>query len=215
MAMQRILAIAVGASPGKEQAVVARDVIKGGRVAELRPYIAGLIAGLEKLGRKGGEDYEIDYATNDLAGLKKLVKGYFNEQRPDAFFAMSTSALKCAMSVCKETPIVFPSISDPMEDGGAQTNATPGKNATGVRAMRRHTAPDALELFKVTVPSLKTVYALHKPAYGPAARAMSNLKKAAKRARVAFRPVLVKSYKDIVNAVSRLSQTGKDGKPEV
>jgi len=213
--MQRILAIAVGTNPGKDRPEVSRDVIKGGRVGELRPYIAGLISGLEKLGRKGGENYEIDYATSDLPSLKKLVKAYYDEQAPDAIFAMSTSALKCAMSVCKETPIVFPSISDPMEDGGAQTNATPGKNATGVRAMRRHTAPDCLELFKVTVPSLKTVYALHKPAYGPAARAMSNLKKAAKRARIKFTPVLVKSHKDIENAISRLSQTGKDGKPEV
>jgi ABC-type uncharacterized transport system substrate-binding protein len=213
--MQRILAIAVGTSNGKDRPEVSRGVIKGGRVAELRPYIAGLIAGLDKLGRKGGEDYEIDYATCDLARLKKLVKTYYDEQKPDAIFAMSTSALKCAMSVCKDTPIIFPSISDPMEDGSAKSNATPGKNATGVRAMRRQTAPDCLELFKVTVPSLKTVYALHKPAYGPAARAMSNLKKAAKRARITFKPVLVKSLKDIEKAISRLSQTGKDGKPEV
>ena len=167
-AMQHILAIAVGTTPGKDRPEVLRGVIKGGRVEELRPYIGGLIAGLDKLGRKGGEDYEIDYATCDLATFKKLVKGYYDEQKPDAIFAMSTSALKCAMSVCKETPIIFPSISDPMEDGGAKSNATPGKNATGIRAMRRQTAPDGLELFKVTVPSLKTVYALHKPAYGPA-----------------------------------------------
>jgi putative tryptophan/tyrosine transport system substrate-binding protein len=213
--MQRILAIAVGTTPGKDRPEVLRGTIKGGRVEELRPYIGGLIAGLDKLGRKGGEDYEIDYATCDLASLKKLVKAYYDEQKPDAIFAMSTSALKCAMSVCKETPIIFPSISDPMEDGGAKSNATPGKNATGVRAMRRQTAPDGLELFKVTVPSLKTVYALQKPAYGPASRAMSNLKKAAKRARVTFKPVLVKSLKDIEKAISGLSQTGKDGKPEV
>jgi len=192
-----------------------RDVIKNGRVEELRPYIAGLIAGLDKLGRKPGENFEIDYATSDLQNLKKLVKTSCDEQKPDAIFAMSTSALKCAMSVCNKTPIVFPSISDPMEDGVVKSNATPAKNATGVRAMRRQTAPDCLELFKVTVPSLKKVFALLKPGYGPASRPMVNLKKAAKRARVSLVPKLVKSHNDIVKAISDMVQTGKDGKPEV
>ena len=179
--MQRILAIAVGSSSDKSPAVV-RGVIKGERVKELRPYIAGLIKGLERLRHRGGESFEIDYVTGEPQGLKKLVKAAIDETKPDAIFAMSTSALNAAMSVTKDIPIVFPSISDPIEDGVVKSCAAPGTNATGIRAMRRQTADECLELFKATVPSLRKVYALHKPNYGPATRAMTALKRAAKRA---------------------------------
>jgi putative ABC transport system substrate-binding protein len=119
------------------------------------------------------------------------------------------------MSVTKDIPIVFPSISDPVEDGVVKSNAVPGKNATGIRAMRRQTAHECLELFKATVPSLRTVYALHKPNYGPATRALTSLRRAAKRAGVKLSPVLVKSHKEIAAKISALTQTGAAGKPEL
>jgi putative ABC transport system substrate-binding protein len=212
--MHRILAVAVGVNKDKS-APVMRDLIKSERVKEVRPYVAGLIAGLERLGHKCGVDFEIDYATSEPSGLKKLIKAAIDEKKPDAIFAMSTSAVKAAMSVTKDIPIVFPSISDPVDDGVVKSCSAPGKNATGIRAMRRQTADECLELFKATVPSLRKVYALHKPNYGPSIRALVNLKRAAKRARVTFSPVLVRSHKEIAAKLSGISQTGPAGKPEV
>jgi len=212
--MKRILAIAVGSTPTKDCTVV-RGLIKANRVQEVRPYIAGLIAGLERLGHKRGVDFEIDYVTCEPASLKKGVKAAIDEDKPDAIFAMSTSTLKAAMSVTKDIPIVFPSISDPMDDGVVKSCAVPGKNATGIRAMRRQTADECLELFKATVPSLRTVHALHKPNYGPATRATTDLRRAAKRAGVRFSPMVVKSQKEITAKLSALTQTGAAGKPEL
>jgi putative tryptophan/tyrosine transport system substrate-binding protein len=214
MKMKRILAIAVGPASDKSYPVM-RGLIKADRVKEVRPYVAGLIAGLERLGHKRGDDFDIDYTTCEPAQLKKMVKAAIDEDKPDAIFAMSTSALKAAMAVTKDIPIVFPSISDPTEDGVVRSSAVPGKNATGIRAMRRQTAHECLELFKATVPSLRKIHALHKPNYGPAIRATTELKRAAKRARVAFSPMLVKSPKEIANKLSALKQTGAAGKPEV
>jgi len=212
--MHRILAVAVGASKDKSLSVM-RDIIKNDRVKEVRPYVAGLIAGLQRLGRKPGVDFEIDYATCEPQSLKKLIKGAIDEKTPDAIFAMSTSAVKAAQSVTKDISIVFPSISDPIDDGVVKSCGIPGKNATGTRAMRRQTADECLDLFKATVPSLRKVYALHKPNYGPAIRAMARLRRAAKRARVTFSPVLVKTHKEIASKLSGISQTGPAGKPEV
>jgi putative ABC transport system substrate-binding protein len=212
--MQRILAVAVGL--GRDRAAeVSRDVIKAGRVQELRPYIAGLIDGLQKLGLKPGEDFEIDYATSEPPALRKTVKDSVGAMKPDAMFAMSTTALKAAMAVSKEIPIVFPSISDPVEDGVVKSTACPGKNATGVQAMRRQTADECLELFKATVPSLRTIVALHKPNYGPATRAMARLKQAAKRARVRFASLPVRSQREIEKKLGAITQKGPAGKPEV
>src|SRR5215471_16789193 len=129
MVMKKILAIAVDSTPTKTCCVV-RGLIKADRVKEARPYVAGLIAGLERLGHKRGVDFDIDYVTCEPASLKKGVKDAIDADKPDAIFAMSTSTLKAAMSVTKDIPIVFPSISDPVDDGVAKTCAAPGKNAT-------------------------------------------------------------------------------------
>jgi putative ABC transport system substrate-binding protein len=213
--MQRILAVAVGLDPESGAAAVRRNIVGSGRTEAVRPYVTGLIAGLERLGLKAGTDFQIDYATSAPQGLKKLIKTAIDESRPDAIFAMSTSAVKAAMSVTKDIQIVFPSISDPVADGVVKSCAAPGNNATGVRAMRSQSAPECLELFKATVPSLRKVLGLHKPSYGPATRAMKGLRLAAKRARVTFTPLLVRSHQEIAAKLGALSQSGKDGKPEV
>ena len=212
--MQHILAVAVGQGSHASGTVV-RDVIANKHTQEMRPYVTGLISGLEKLGLKGGQDFDIDYATAEPSRLKALVKSAIGQRRPDAIFAMSTSALKAAMSVTKDIQIVFPSISDPKEDGVAKTCAAPGKNATGVRSMRRQSAPECIELFKATVPSLRKVFGFHKPAYGPATRAIKELKKSAAAAKVAFTAVAVKSHKDIATKLAAIKQAGPDGKPQV
>jgi putative ABC transport system substrate-binding protein len=213
--MYRILAVAVGQGADTTAAAVARSVIGTRHAREMRPYVAGLISGLDKLGLKPGTDFEIDYATGEPKTLKKLVQAAIDDHRPDAMFAMSTTAVKVAMSVTKDIPIVFPSISDPVEDGVAKSCSAPGMNATGIRSMRRQSADECLELFKMTVPSLRTIHALHKPSYGPATRALAAVKKAAKRARVAFKPVTVRSHKDIAKALDAISQSGPAGGPQV
>jgi putative ABC transport system substrate-binding protein len=58
------------------------------------------------------------------------------------------------------------------------------------------------------------VFALHKPNYGPATRALTNLKRAAKRAGVKLSPVVVKSRKEIADKLSAIKQSGPAGKPE-
>jgi putative ABC transport system substrate-binding protein len=213
--MHRILAIAVGQGADTNASAVARTVIGTKHSKEMRPYVAGLISGLEKLGLKPGSDFEIDYATGEPKTLKKLVQAAIAEHKPDAMFAMSTTAVKVAMSVSKDIPIVFPSISDPVEDKVAKSCSAPGMNATGIRSLRRQSAHEGLELFKMTVPSLKTIYALHKPAYGPATRALAAVKKAAKKAKVAFRAVTVRSHTDIAKALDKISQAGAAGSPQV
>ncbi len=213
--MHRILAVAVGPGADTSASAVARGVIATKPGKEMRPYVAGLISGLQKLGLNPGTDFEIDYATGEPKTLKKLVQAAIAEHKPDAIFAMSTTAVKVAMSVSKDIPIVFPSISDPIDDGVAKSCSVPGMNATGIRSMRRQSADECLELFKTTVPSLRTIYGLHKPSYGPTTRALTAVKKAAKRAKVAFKPLTVRSHKDIAKALDRISQSGPAGGPQV
>jgi putative tryptophan/tyrosine transport system substrate-binding protein len=210
--MKRILAIAVGLDPVNSSCMVWKNIIGSSETVPIRPYVTGLIDGLQAQGLQPGHDFQIDYATCDPKGLRKFVKSTLDEANTDAMFAMSTTAVKAAMAASKKLPIVFPSISDPVEDGVAKSSAAPGKNATGIQAMRRHTADQCLALFKVTVPSLRTIFAFHKPNYGPATRAYNNIKKEAKRVHVTFKAVLVQSHDEIEKKLrALLPETGKSG----
>ncbi len=210
--MKRILAVAVGLNLDNDRCQLWQNVIGGAQNVPLRPYVTGLIEGLTALGMNPGQDFQIDYATCHPRGLGQLVKSSVGETSPDAIFAMSTTAVKAAMAASKTIPIVFPSISDPVDDGIVKSCAAPGKNATGIQAMRRHTADQCLELFKATVPSLRTIIGLHKPDYGPATRAYSRVRAAAKRARVVFRAQTVRSHKEIVDVLSKMSpEPGRRG----
>ena len=96
--MQRILAVAVGQGADTSASAVARGVIGSRHDADkMRPYVAGLISGLHKLGLNPGTHFEIDYATAEPKALKKLVQAAVAQHKPDAIFAMSTTAVKVAM----------------------------------------------------------------------------------------------------------------------
>jgi len=196
--MQRILAVAMGAGPRAGGSGIFRDLQKGqSKQVEVRPYVAGLIQGLKRLGLEDGRDYEIKYATCEPKTLRAMVKEALAEEGADAIFAMSTSAVKAAMAITKEIPIVFPSVSEPEQDKVVKSCAAPGTNVTGVRAMRSQTAGECLELFKATVPSLKKVFGLHKKDYPPAKEALKRLKPSIRKARVSFKPIVVASHRDI------------------
>jgi putative tryptophan/tyrosine transport system substrate-binding protein len=210
--MKRILAIAVGLDPNNNSCAVWKNIIGSSQTVPTRPYVTGLIGGLQALGLQPGVDFQIDYATCDPKGLSKFVKNTLDEANTDAMFAMSTTAVKAAMAASKKVPIVFPSISDPVDDGVVKSSAAPGKNATGIQALRRHTADQCLGLFKVTVPSLRTIHAFHKPNYGPATRAYKNIRKEAKRANVEVKWIRVGTHDEIDEELCKLSpEAGKHG----
>src|SRR5205085_6029642 len=89
--MYRILAIAVGQGADPSASAVVRDVIATKHGKEMRPYVAGLSNGLDKLGLRPGTDFDIDYLTDAPRALKKRVKDSIDDRRPDAIFAMSTT----------------------------------------------------------------------------------------------------------------------------
>ena len=210
--MKRILAIAVGMNPERDSRQIWQNIIGSGENVPVRPYVTGLIEGLTTAGMVPGKDFQIDYATCEPKGFAPFVKSAIGDINPDAVFAMSTTAAKAAMAASRTVPIVFPSISDPVEDGLVKSCASPGKNATGVQAMRRQTSDECLELFKATVPSLRTIFGMHKPDYGPSIRAYKSVRAAAKRAGVTFKPLVVRSQQDIVDAMTKLSpKTGNKG----
>lgn len=208
-AVKRILAVAVG--PTTNVPIGAGFVARG----QVRPYIEGLIAEMSTRRHQLGTDYLIDYRQCEPQDLPAVMADAVKQTNPDLIFPMSTSAVLAAMSATDSIPIVFPSISDPVADGVVMSCAVPGRNVTGVRAMRTQTADDCLELFKATIPSLEEVIVLHKPEYGPVTRALPSLKAAATRSGVTLTLRAVSSETEIQAELSKISQRLGKGGPAV
>jgi ABC-type uncharacterized transport system substrate-binding protein len=128
----------------------------------------------------------------------------------DLIFAMSTTALRAAKGVTAATPIVFASVSDHKADGFARRG-----NATGVSARRSQTAGECLERFLATVPSLKEVRVLYKPGYAPGERALKLVKAAAKKRKVAVKPVPVTSRHEIEKRISAMPKRNPKRPPDI
>ncbi len=212
--MQKILVVAVG--PGQSQRpAVQPNVIQNGQLNRLRPIIQGMVQGLQTLGHSPGASFDLHYAEAEPHLLRPLLRTAVQESKPDVIFTVASSALGAARGVTKAIPIVFTVVSDPIEERAVKSTACPGTNATGIRTMLRHTAADSLELFRVTVPSLKKVYALHQPGFPPAVNAMPRLRQTAKRLRIALLPQLVSRRSQIADRLKALSQAGPAGRPQV
>ncbi len=210
--MHKILAVAVG--PGQEPPLRS-NVIQHGHLGKLRGVLQGLVQGMQALGHTPGVSFDLDYAEADPHRLPGLLRAAIKESKPHVIFTVASSARRAAQAVTKSIPIVFTVVSDPIEERAVKSTACPGTNATGMRTMLRHTAANCLELFKMMVPSLKTVYALHQPGFAPAVNAMPRIRQTARRLRIAFRPQLVRRRAHVADRLQALSQAGPAGKPQV
>jgi ABC-type uncharacterized transport system substrate-binding protein len=157
MASKRILALAVG-DPKVNRILGKNPDLKG-----VRPYITGLIEGLDRLGHPIGTDFDIDYRQH---WYEHIVEGHaFREHAnapPDLIYAMSTTVMRAAGKHGGGIPVVFPNCSDP----DAEPYVIEGR-ATGYSARRSQTADGCFERFLGTVPTLKVVKLLHTGGYDP------------------------------------------------
>ncbi len=219
--MRKILVVGVkwGQDPGHLS-----DVIRNGRLHEVRPLAQGLVRGLEALGHRPGEAFDMDYLVDEPPRLRAGIRDALKASKPDTIFPISSSAVRAAAAATAAIPIVFPNISDPIEQGVVRTCGAPRKNATGLRTALRHTAPDCLELFKATVPSLTQVCVLFQPGFHapqvkrlkkPVPKAMKTLELAAGEAKVRLRLLPVRTRDDVAESLAPLSQAGPAGRPRV
>lgn len=187
-AVKKILALAVG--PERDLEICTSEDATG-----VRPYILGLIKGLDQKGRRIGADYKIDYKErlqSDLADGQTSKALFANEQSPcDLVFAMSTNVVRAAKDASKSLPIVGV-VSDPKAEGFNRA-----KNITGISARRSQTAGDCFEYFLATVPSLRRVRVLHKPKYGPSERSLELVEKAARKRGVTVEVLRINTREDI------------------
>lgn len=202
MAPKTIMALAVG-DPEDSKLIETAANLDG-----VRPYIRGLIDGLAGLGHQLGIDFVIDYKQN---WLDYIMDGHpFTNipSDPALIYAMSTKVMRAAGKHTKAISIVFPNSSE----HGDEPYVKAGR-ATGFSARRTQTAGDCFDRFFRTIPTLKQVIIPYINEHDICENALKLVKDAAINKKVEPQPLLVQSYPDLLDKLSKNLPRRDRGKP--
>jgi putative ABC transport system substrate-binding protein len=129
------------------------------------PATVGLRDGLQALGYREGEQFEIGIRfTQGNVGALPAAARELLAAGSHLIFATSTNAARAAQQATATTPIVFAeAVGDPVKLGFVRSFARPGGNMTGVSTLAIELNSKRLELFKELVPGLKRVLVVLDP----------------------------------------------------
>ena len=120
--------------------------------------------GLRELGYIEGQNVLIEFRVGTLDELPHLAEELVRS-KVDVILASASSAGIAAKTATTSIPIVFTSLSHPVEIGLIKSLARPGGNITGLTVNAGATITKRLELLRELVPTLKQVAVLTHPAH--------------------------------------------------
>lgn len=161
-AMPVIGFLAAGSAKGDEQLAVA------------------LLKGLAETGYEDGKNARIEYrwAENQYDRLPSMAADLVG-QKVAVIAATTTPAAKAAKDATTTIPIVFTTISDPVQIGFVSSLNRPGGNVTGATLLSVQAGPKLLELLRGAVPSASVMGLLVNPANPNAESQAKNMHAAA------------------------------------
>jgi ABC-type uncharacterized transport system substrate-binding protein len=169
MAKQTIIAVAISDN-NADVAIRGWDDLEDLKGVRVRPYLRGLVRGLDELDRVigvGTDQYVIDFRLR-----KTLQNSDFQnplDNNPYVILCMSSGVVAAAKTFNNTVLVKIPIIgvvSEPAKEGFDQDTSI-----CGVSARRVQTADKCFKRFKRAVPDLTTVFLLHKKGYAPSERA--------------------------------------------
>lgn len=178
------------------------------------PRVSASLAALrEDLGRHGlveGKDFSLEYLWEERIDrvpdrMRKLV-----ESGVDLVIAITTPVALAAAQATRTIPIVFGTVSDPVESKLVNSLARPGRNLTGVTNVLPELSGKLLELARDIAPGLKRIAVMWNPDNSAKAFEFRELQAAAGRTGVEIVALPVRSAEQIVRAFSGL-RTGEVG----
>lgn len=161
-------------------------------------------AGTQALGLSAGADYEIDYAWEERidrvpARIQALLRG-----EPDVVVAITTPVALATAKATQAVPIVFGTVSDPVESGLVQSLARPGGNVTGVANVLPALSGKLIELAREILPGMRRVAALWNPDNPAKILELRELEAHAQRAGIECERLPVRSAAEIDKALATL-----------
>jgi putative ABC transport system substrate-binding protein len=136
-----------------------------------RSLIAGFEGGLDDLGWMRGRNLRLYYRFAN--GVRERTQAFAKELvelKPDAILAGNTPGVVALMRESRTIPIVFASVSDPVDTGLVPSLAHPGGNVTGFTGFVYSLAGKWLEILKAIVPHITRVALMFNPETAPFAQ---------------------------------------------
>jgi putative tryptophan/tyrosine transport system substrate-binding protein len=132
--------------------------------AEARARIEAFERGLEQDGWSLGQELRIEYrfASGDSRRMKALAKELV-ELKPACILGHSTPVVAALMGDTRTIPIVFVSVSDPIDSGFVASLARPGGNITGFTILHASVVGKYLSILRQMMPQLAHVTMMYNP----------------------------------------------------
>jgi putative ABC transport system substrate-binding protein len=163
--------------------------------------------GLRELGYVEGQNVVIEFRIGPLDQLPRLAEDLVRS-KVDVIVASASSAGMAAKNATTSIPIVFTSLSHPVEIGLIKTLARPGGNITGVTVNAGATVTKRLELLRELVPGLKQVAVLMHPAHPTDPVQRKEMEEAARALGLQLKPAAVRAPEDFEAAFKAVSGAG-------
>jgi putative ABC transport system substrate-binding protein len=164
--------------------------------------------GMRELGYVEGRNLVIELKIGTLDQLPRLAEELVRS-KVDVIVASASSAGIAAKQATTTVPIVFTSLSHPVEIGLIKSLALPGGNITGVTVNAAAHVGKRLELLRELVPTLKQVAVLTHPGHPTDPVQRKELEEAARGLGLQLKPVAVRGPEDFDAAFKAVS--GADG----
>jgi putative ABC transport system substrate-binding protein len=163
---------------------------------------------LAELGYVEGQNLVIDLRIGTLDQLPQLAEELVRS-KVDVIVASASSAGIAAKQATTTVPIVFTTLSHPVEIGLIKSLARPGGNITGVTVNAAAHVGKRLELLRELVPTLRQVAVLTHPGHPSDPVQRKELEEAARGMGLQLRPVAVRGPDDLDAAFK--AARGADG----
>jgi putative ABC transport system substrate-binding protein len=209
-AFMAVIAGGLLAAPLAAEAQPARKVHRIGFLRAGEPpkfWIDEFREGLRELGYVEGQNLVIEFRIGPLDQLPRLAEDLVRS-KVDVIVASASSAGMAAKKATTSIPIVFTSLSHPVEIGLIESLAHPGGNITGVTVNAGSTVTKRLELLRELVPSLKQVAVLVHPAHPTDPVQRKEMEEAARALGLQLKPAAVRAPEDFEAAFKAVSGAG-------
>jgi putative tryptophan/tyrosine transport system substrate-binding protein len=163
--------------------------------------------GLRELGYVEGQNVVIEFRIGTLDELPRLAEELVRS-KVDVILASASSAGIAAKKATASIPIVFTSLSHPVEIGLIKSLARPGGNITGVTVNAGATIGKRLELLRELVPTLKQVAVLTHPMHPTDPVQRKEMEEAARALGLQLKPAAVRGPEDFEAAFKAVRGAG-------
>jgi putative ABC transport system substrate-binding protein len=169
-----LLAALAGGLLGRPRGTAAQPAAKPVRIGFLvvvkaqaaEPLVRAFREGLREHGWTEGHNLQVEYSYDTPGGpalderAGQLAKGEFH-----LLVADSTPSALALKRQGVSIPVVFTSVSEPVEIGLVESLARPGRNFTGFTTVNRELMPKRIEIIKEIVPKVRRLVYLGDPGY--------------------------------------------------